>query len=154
MRSLSNRLARWLHLEHWQLIMIYLIIYDVLAVNGAYFLALWLRFDFRFSEIDVQYLTAWKVFTPWYTVICLVVFWFLRLYRSIWRFASFSELTRVAASSVITAILHTASARSGISMSLNPAGSQRWMFLKLAGLSPSMRAPIRSILSGVQSPPS
>ena len=103
-----NRIAQTLHLEHWQLIMIFLMIYDVLAVNGAYFLALWLRFDFRFSEIDVQYLSAWKTFTPWYTLICLAVFWFLNLYRSIWRFASFSELTRVAASSAVTAVLHTA----------------------------------------------
>lgn len=103
-----NCIAQMLHLEHWQLIMIFLMIYDVLAVNGAYFVALWLRFDFRFSEIDAQYLTAWEIFTPWYTVICLVVFWLLNLYRSIWRFASFSELTRVAVSSVITTILHTA----------------------------------------------
>ena len=56
MRQLSNRLARLLRIEHWQLIMIYLIIYDVIAVNGAFFLALWLRFDLRFTMISGNYL--------------------------------------------------------------------------------------------------
>ena len=104
---LADRIAKLIHLEHWQIIMICLMVYDVLAVNGAYFLALWLRFDFRFSEIDAQYLAAWKQFTPWYTLLCLAVFWFLNLYKSIWRFASVSELLRVAASSAVTAVLHT-----------------------------------------------
>ena len=107
MRRISNKIARTLHLEHWQLIMIYLIVYDVIAVNGAYFLALWLRFDCRFTMIDPQYLTAWERFTPVYAAVCLAVFWSLRLYRSIWQFASFSELWRVVASSVITAVFHT-----------------------------------------------
>lgn len=108
MQSLSNKLAKLLHLEHWQIIMVFLMIYDVLAVNGSYFLALWLRFDFRFSAIEGQYIAAWEQFTPWYTVFCLAAFWFFNLYRSIWQFASFSELTRVAASSVITAVFHAA----------------------------------------------
>ena len=71
MQRLSNRIARFLHLEHWQLVMIFLIVYDVIAVSGAYFLALWLRFDFRFSGIDAGYLTAWEQFTPWYALFCL-----------------------------------------------------------------------------------
>ena len=106
MRQLSNRLARLLKIEHWQLIMIYLIIYDVIAVNGAFFLALWLRFDLRFSMIDPRYLAAWKQFTPIYALTCFLVFWFFKLYRSIWQFASFTELWRVAVATAITAVLH------------------------------------------------
>ena len=106
MRQLSNRLARLLKIEHWQLIMIYLIIYDVIAVNGAFFLALWLRFDLRFSMIDARYLIAWKQFTPIYALTCFLVFWFFKLYRSIWQFASFTELWRVAVATAITAVLH------------------------------------------------
>ncbi|MCR4804792.1 MAG: polysaccharide biosynthesis protein, partial [Clostridia bacterium] len=105
--DISKRIARWLHLEHWQLIMIYLIVYDVIMVSGAYFLALWLRFDFRFSAIPEQYLVAWQNFTPIYSALCFAVFWRLGLYKSIWRFASFSELFRVTLSSIVTAVLHT-----------------------------------------------
>ena len=108
MQRISNKIAKLLHLEHWQLIMVFLIVYDALAVNGAYFLALWLRFDFSFAGIDVNYLTAWERFTPWYTLFCLIVFWCLKLYRSIWQFASFTELSRVVISSVITTVFHTA----------------------------------------------
>ena len=107
MRQISNRIARLLRMEHWQLIMIYLIVYDVIAVNGAYFLALWLRFDCRFSMIDAQYLHAWKQFTPIYTTACLLCFWWLKLYRSIWQFASFTELWRTVAASAVTAVFQT-----------------------------------------------
>ena len=43
-------------LKHWHLIALYLMIYDFCAVSGAYFLALWLRFDCHFSEIKSLYL--------------------------------------------------------------------------------------------------
>lgn len=38
-------------LEHWKVIAIYLIIYDMIAVNFSYFMALLVRFDFRYSSI-------------------------------------------------------------------------------------------------------
>ena len=38
-------------IEHWHVITAILIIYDMIAVNMSYFLALWLRFDFHFSAI-------------------------------------------------------------------------------------------------------
>ena len=51
-----------------------LIVYDLLAVNMAYFLALWFRFDCRFSMIGDEYLMAWLHFVPVYSVFCLIVF--------------------------------------------------------------------------------
>ena len=84
-----------------------LILYDIFAINAAYFLALWIRFDCRFSQIDTKYLVAYVRFIPIYTILCLIVFRILRLYHSIWRFASYSELARVLLSSVITGICHT-----------------------------------------------
>lgn len=93
-------------LEHWHIIAFYLMLYDIIVVNLSYFLVLWLRFDSRFSMIPKEYLGAWIKFTPIYTVFCIAVFWFLRLYKSIWRFASYSELSRVVASSVITSVFH------------------------------------------------
>lgn len=93
-------------LQHWQVVNIGLMIYDALAVNAAYFLALWVRFDCRFSMIPEEYLGPFFKFSPFYTLVCIYVFWCLRLYRSIWRFASYSELLRVAASSIITGVIH------------------------------------------------
>lgn len=97
---------RHFSLEHWKIIAIFLMVYDACVVNLAYFFALLLRFDFSYSHIDVRYLHAWADFLPYYTIICLFVFASFRLYRSVWRFASFSELIRVTAACLITVILH------------------------------------------------
>ena len=86
---------------------LFLIIYDLLVVTGSYFVALWLRFDCRFSEIPNEYLMAWLKFSPIYAVVCLFVLWSAHLYRSLWRFASFVELEKVAISSIILGIFHT-----------------------------------------------
>ncbi|WP_281693790.1 nucleoside-diphosphate sugar epimerase/dehydratase [Holdemania filiformis] len=93
-------------IEHWQVISLYLLIYDIIAVNLAYLLALWFRFDCRFSLIPEVYLKAWIQFAPFYTVLCLAVFTVLKLYRSLWRFAGYSELLRVTVATVLTGFLH------------------------------------------------
>lgn len=93
-------------LEHWHIIAMFLMIYDFAAVNGAYFFALWLRFDCMFSTIPRDLLMAWAKFVPIYTLVCLLTFWKLRLYQSIWRFASYNELARVLAATAITAVIH------------------------------------------------
>ena len=94
------RPKQWI--EHWHIINLGLMIYDVLAVNFAFFAALFLRFDCQYSMIPNNYLASFFGFAPIYTVICILVFWFLKLYKSIWRFASYSELLRVAAATVTT----------------------------------------------------
>ena len=92
-------------MEHWQAIALWLMLYDVVAVNAAFMLALWVRFDCRYSMIPDVYLGAFLKFAPWYTVVCIGVYWALRLYKSVWRFASFSELFRVGAANVITGLV-------------------------------------------------
>ncbi len=98
---------RGLHIEHWQTVSVYLVIYDIIAVNLSYFLALWLRFDCMFSKIEQKYLDAFIRFAPIYTVVAIVCFVLLKLYRSIWKFASFSELLRVSTATALTGIIHT-----------------------------------------------
>ena len=94
--------------EHWHVIAVFLIAYDIFAVNFAYFLALWLRFDGKVSSIPHDYYLAWSNMVPAYSVICLLVFGVLRLYKSIWRFASIVELERVALACLVTCITHAA----------------------------------------------
>lgn len=100
---MSNK-VRPLRLKHWKLIALYLLIYDVIAVNFSYFMALWMRFDFHYGQIDPPYLKAFLFFAPIYTVFCVIVFFVLRLYQSVWRFASFTELNRIIAGSVVTTL--------------------------------------------------
>ena len=93
-------------LEHWQVISALLLVYDAICVNVAFLAALWLRFDCQFSAIPGEYLSAWKGFTLIYTAVCLLVFSLFRLYQSIWRFASFSEMQRLLTSNLICGVLH------------------------------------------------
>lgn len=95
------------HVEHWQVIAFYLLVYDAVAVNFAYFFALWLRCDLQFEQIPMTYMVPFSKMVPIYTVISLIVFWRMRLYHSVWRFASYNELLRVTAATIITSVLHT-----------------------------------------------
>lgn len=98
---------RRLTLTHWKIITIYLIIFDVIAVNFSYFFALLLRFDLQYSNIPDSYLQAFICFSPIYSVAVVVIFLALGLYNSIWRFASFSELNRILVATVVTVVFHT-----------------------------------------------
>ena len=86
---------------------ILLAIYDMAVSAGAYFAALWIRFDCRYSEIPNDYLLAWLRFLPLYAVICVFTFWLFRLYQSVWRYASFSEFARTAVASLILGTVYT-----------------------------------------------
>ena len=97
------------HLEHWQIISFLLLVYDALSVNFAYFAALWLRFDCEFSRIPEEFYQTWQKFTLIYTLICLVIFWFFKLYQSIWRFASFNEMQRLLGANFLCWVIHIVS---------------------------------------------
>ncbi len=94
-------------LAHWHKISALLIIYDVIAVTLAFFVALWFRFDCTYSEIPGKYLSAFFRFAPIYALVCVPVFIWLRMYNSIWRYASFTELVRVITATAITSVVHT-----------------------------------------------
>ena len=72
-------------LEHWHVVAVFLMVYDLAVVTGSYFMALWLRFDCRFTAIPQDYLLAWLKFAPIYGVIAILVFWAAHLYQSVWR---------------------------------------------------------------------
>lgn len=94
--------------EHWKLISLYLVIYDIFAVNVSYLAALFFRFDMHISSIPPEYLNAFIKFAPIYTIFSLFVFHILRLYNSLWQFASFDELNRVIISSIFTTLFQAA----------------------------------------------
>ena len=93
-------------IEHWNKISLLLVAYDLIAVTLSYFLALWFRFDCNFSQISPAFLWAFVKFAPIYGICCVLVFWRLRLYNSLWRFASYSELMRTILGTAITGVIH------------------------------------------------
>lgn len=99
---------RRFHLEHWQVVNAGLILYDILAVNIAFLLALWVRHDCHVSVIPKMYIDAYKEFAPYYTILCILIFFGCKLYQSIWRFASYTELIRVVVATAITGVVQLA----------------------------------------------
>lgn len=95
--------------EHWQVVRLLLMVYDFAAVIVSFGIALWLRFDCKVTSVEPQYLTTYTKTIIIYALFCLVVFWFLHLYKSIWRFASYSELLRVILATVVTGVIYTGS---------------------------------------------
>ena len=82
-------------------------LYDFVAVCGAYFLALYLRFDCVYSAIPARYMTPYKRFILPYAAFCILLFVAMKLYNSVWRYASYTELNRTLAGSMIASAIHT-----------------------------------------------
>jgi FlaA1/EpsC-like NDP-sugar epimerase len=68
---------------------------DAVTIAAAYFMALFLRFDFRISSIEPRYITGYiNSIGPW-IALSLVIFAFCKLYKSILTLASVAELFAV-----------------------------------------------------------
>lgn len=85
---------------------ILLAVYDIMAVNVSYFLALLFRFDGFFSQIPDYYVRAYVKFIPIYTILCLVIFYASKMYQSVWQYASFNELAHTFIGSTVASLLH------------------------------------------------
>ena len=83
-----------------------MMIYDAAAISIAYFFALLVRFDFRYDKIPLYYFQPYWDFLPYYICFCLMLFWLLRMYHSVWRFASFTELFRIILATLISSVFH------------------------------------------------
>lgn len=83
-----------------------LVLYDMFAVTLSYFLALWVRFDCRITQIEPRFIPPYIEFIPFYAIFCVLVFAGLKLYKSIWKYASVIEAFRVAVATAITGVWH------------------------------------------------
>ncbi|MCQ2483597.1 MAG: polysaccharide biosynthesis protein [Clostridia bacterium] len=71
-------------------------VYDAFTTGLSFFLALWFRFDCQISSIPQFILNGYKHTIIFQVLLTIVVFLLLRLYTSIWKFASFYEFVRTA----------------------------------------------------------
>lgn len=104
--NMQEELRHKKRIEHWEVVTGILMVYDFMAICFSYLSALLVRFDFKFSSIESQYLQGCYKSVVFYAIFCVILFWFLKLYRSIWRFASYSELLRVILATVISGVLY------------------------------------------------
>ena len=68
---------------------------DCITIALSGFVALWVRFDFRIAHIEPQYVTEQLRILPEVLITFIAVYAVNKLYMSVWRFASVSEMTRI-----------------------------------------------------------
>lgn len=82
-----------------------LIIYDIISVIFASYMAVLIRYEFHVDSIPEHFLDPITKFLPINIVLTLCVFYFFRLYHSLWAFAGETELQNLVMSCVISALL-------------------------------------------------
>ena len=82
-------------------------LYDIFAVNFAYFIALVFRFyvNFEFNVSAEKYVPAFIQFALWYTLCCLIIFWAFILYNSRWKYVGLNDLNRILIACVTTSVV-------------------------------------------------
>ena len=84
-----------------------MMVFDALAVNFAYFLALVLRYyvTFEFNPDATKFVTAFLRIAPYYGVICVAVFYAFRLYNTMWKFGGLRDLNRILMACIVTGVV-------------------------------------------------
>ena len=84
-----------------------LVLADILSVNLAAFLSLYSRFEFSMSAlIQSGYLDQLARFAVLGTVSTLIVFYLMRLYSSVWEYASTAELVRIGGAAFLSTLIY------------------------------------------------
>lgn len=84
-----------------------LIVYDIISVIGASYLALLIRYNFDMSEIPDYFLEPVNRFLVPNILITLLLLYLFRMYHSLWAFAGETELQNVVISSVLSAVCYS-----------------------------------------------
>ena len=96
-----------------------LIIYDVISVILASYLAIIARYEFHIESIPEHFMQPIEYFMPINILLTLVVFYFFRLYSSLWAFAGENELQNIIVACVTSTILN------GLGMQFFRRGSEQ-----------------------------
>lgn len=82
-----------------------LILMDIVILNAVVFSSLLVRYEFRIQLLaESGFIHSYLKLAPIYTVVSLLVFAGLRLYRSLWEYASVDELRYIVLSAAASAI--------------------------------------------------
>jgi len=84
-----------------------LIIYDIISVIGASYLALLMRYNFDMGEIPRHFIDPINKVLVINIILTLLVLYLFKMYHSLWAFAGETELQNLVASSVVSAILYS-----------------------------------------------
>ena len=91
-REVNMKTLKQIGKSLWKRRAILIMIADVISILVSYFMALLLRFDFKYSAIGELYINGYKETILLWCGVTVLVFFVCRLYHSIWRHASIAEV--------------------------------------------------------------
>ena len=83
-----------------------LVLFDIICVGIAGAVALFVRFDFSVTGIDMIYLNRYWTYLPIHIVLTIIIFALFHMYNSLWEFASIEEMVRIIIACVVSEAVH------------------------------------------------
>ena len=84
-----------------------LIVYDVISIILASYLALLMRYEFSMNQIPQHFMQPIERVMPVNIVVTLLIFYVFHLYSSLWAFAGETELQNIVVSCVLSTVVHS-----------------------------------------------
>lgn len=85
--------------------MFLLALVDIVLVIGNMYLSLIMRYEFQYDAIRPEYIYSIQRYMLFNIVTTILIFWIMKLYRSVWSFASTHELVLIGGASVLVTAL-------------------------------------------------
>lgn len=86
---------------------ILLLLLDIMAIVAVSFGSLFLRFEFSFDAIMPEFLENYVDILPFTIVFTIAFFWIFKLYKSVWRYASATEMVNIGLATTCAAVVQT-----------------------------------------------
>ena len=83
-----------------------LIIYDIISIIAASYLAVLVRYDFHISSVPDHFMTPINEFLAINIVVTIIIFAAFRLYDSLWAFAGETELQNLVVACVCSGVVN------------------------------------------------
>lgn len=92
----------WIENNQLLLKKIVLVIYDIIAIVAASLMALFLRFERNYGAIPKEYLEKSLQYIVIVIALTLIIFYYFRLYSSLWTYAGATELVNITVASALS----------------------------------------------------
>ena len=76
---------------------------DIVLINLAQFLALFVRFEFSMADLQASgFLDVVFDYAPWHTILTVMLFGLMGIYNSLWRYVSLEEAMRISGAAILS----------------------------------------------------
>lgn len=94
--NLQKKSKNWIYIR-WVLLRALIVLFDIVSINAAYFLTLYFRFNVahEYHSVAGIYIESYLYYAPYYTLFCILIYAFFKLYSGVWKYAGVHDMRRV-----------------------------------------------------------